>query len=79
VHQHRAGEVEGFTKRYHMTRLVYGESTSDVQAAIQREKQIKGWVRAKKIALIESLNPQWRDLGDDIFCGPERDPSLRSG
>jgi putative endonuclease len=71
--------MEGFTKRYHMTRLVYAESTSNVQPAIQREKQIKGWTRARKIALIESLNPQWRDLGDDIFGGSQRDPSLRSG
>jgi putative endonuclease len=79
VHQHRTGELHGFTKKYHMTRLVYAESTSDVQAAIRREKQIKGWVRARKIALIDSLNPQWRDLGDDILSRSQRDPSLRSG
>jgi putative endonuclease len=78
VHVHRVGEMEGFTKKYHMTRLVYAESTSDVIAAIRREKQIKGWVRTKKIGLIESLNPAWRDLGDDLL-GPRRDPSLRSG
>ena len=70
--------MEGFTKKYHMTRLVYAESTSDVIAAIRREKQIKGWVRTKKIGLIESLNPALRDLGDDLL-GPRRDPSLRSG
>jgi putative endonuclease len=62
----------GFTKRYRMTRLVYVESTSQVLAAIRREKQIKGWVRAKKIALIESLNPGWRDLGEEILRAAER-------
>ncbi len=78
VDAHRAGEFEGFTKKYHMTRLVYAESTSDVIAAIRREKQIKGWSRARKIELIRSLNPDWRDLGDALL-GPRRDPSLRSG
>jgi putative endonuclease len=52
-----------------MVRLVYVESTSDIGAAIRREKQIKGWLRAKKIDLIESLNPEWRDLGEDLL-GP---------
>jgi putative endonuclease len=61
-----------------MIRLVYAEATSDVMSAIRREKQIKGWLRAKKIRLIESQNPEWRDLGDDLL-GPRRDPSLRSG
>ena len=78
VHAHRVGEMKSFTKKYHMTRLVYAESTSDVITAIRREKQIKGWTRAKKIRLIESLNARWRDLGDDLL-GPLRDPSLRSG
>ena len=78
VHAHRVGEMEGFTKKYHMTRLVYCESTSDVIAAIRREKQIKGWVRARKVELIRSLNPDWRDLGDNLL-GSRRDPSLRSG
>jgi len=48
-----------------MKRLVYAEATADVREAIQREKQIKGWLRARKINLIESLNPDWRDLADD--------------
>ncbi len=64
VHEHRTGEIDGFTKKYHMTRLVYAESTSEVLSALVREKQIKGWIRAKKIALIESLNPDWRDLAE---------------
>jgi putative endonuclease len=65
VHQHRTGELKGFSKRYQMKRLVYAEATADVREAIQREKQIKGWLRARKINLIESLNPDWRDLADD--------------
>ena len=48
-----------------MTRLVYFEETSDVNAALAREKHIKGWVRAKKVALIESINPDWRDLSEE--------------
>ena len=68
----------GFTSKYNMIRLVYTEGTSDVLAAIRREKQIKGWIREKKIRLIQSINPEWQDLGDDLL-GPLRDPSLRSG
>ena len=62
VEQHREGDVSGFTSRYNVTRLVYYESTNDVTTAIEREKQIKGWLRCKKIALIESVNPTWQDL-----------------
>jgi putative endonuclease len=79
VHQHREREIAGFTSKYQMVRLVYAEPTEDVLSAIRREKQIKGWVRAKKIALIESLNPEWRDLGAELLGGLQRDPSLRSG
>jgi putative endonuclease len=50
-----------------MKRLVYVEDTSDALAAIRREKQIKGWLRQKKIMLIESLNPEWRDLAGDFL------------
>jgi putative endonuclease len=67
VYEHRHKLVEGFTKRYNITRLVCFEATSDVRAAISREKQIKGWLRSKKIALIESMNPEWRDLSEDWF------------
>ncbi len=52
----------GFAKKYRTSRLVYFEQTSDVRSAIEREKQIKGWLRAKKIALVKSANPTWRDL-----------------
>ena len=51
-----------FTTKYNITRLVYFEVTQDVGAAIAREKQIKGWLRTKKIALLDSVNPEWRDL-----------------
>ena len=66
MNEHRAGELEGFTKKYNITRLVYFEHTTDVTVAIAREKQIKGWRRDKKIKLIEKMNPNWRDLFDEI-------------
>ena len=65
MYEHKHHLVAGFTSKYQITRLVYFEETSDVYAAIAREKQIKGWVRAKKIALIESINPEWRDLSEE--------------
>jgi len=57
----------GFTKKYNITRLVYFEETNDVQSAITREKEIKGWLRSKKITLIESKNPKWKDLSEGWF------------
>ena len=88
VSEHRTGQFEGFSKKYQMKRLVYAEPTSDVHTAIRREKQIKGWLRARKIELIESINPEWRDLGEDLLgsgeilpeaCHPERsEGSLKS-
>jgi putative endonuclease len=60
--EHKQHFVGGFTNKYKITKLVYFEETSDIRAAITREKQIKGWVRKKKIALIESVNPEWKDL-----------------
>jgi len=62
--QHKAGEIEGFTKKYHCNRLVHYESFDDVHRAIGREKEMKSWTRAKKIALIESRNPRWADLAE---------------
>jgi putative endonuclease len=62
--QHKRGEVEGFASKYGCNRLVYYEGFDDVHKAIGREKQLKGWTRAKKIALIESKNPRWEDLAD---------------
>ena len=67
VYEHKNKLVEGFTQKYNITRLVYYEITSDVQAAIQREKQIKGWLRKKKIALIEAANPEWEDLSEGWY------------
>jgi putative endonuclease len=70
VHQHRSKISEGFTAKYNVTWLVYYASTNDVLEAIAREKQIKGWNRNKKIALISEFNPEWRDLSLD-WCGQE--------
>jgi putative endonuclease len=74
VFEHKNHLVEGFTTKYKITKLVYFEETGDVTAAIAREKQIKGWVRRKKVALIESVNPEWQDLSADWNL----DASLRS-
>ncbi|MGH9747446.1 MAG: GIY-YIG nuclease family protein [Candidatus Acidiferrales bacterium] len=60
--QHQDGHIAGFTERYNVHKLVYYEVFSDVRVAIAREKQIKGWLRKRKIALIESMNPSWNDL-----------------
>ena len=65
LYEHKHHLVAGFTSKYQMTRLVYFEETSDVYAAIAREKHLKGWLRAKKVALIESINPEWRDLSEE--------------
>lgn len=62
VYEHKHKLIPGFTQKYNITKLVYYEETSDVHAAIAREKQIKGWLREKKINLIESMNPNWVDL-----------------
>ena len=66
VYQHRLHAVPGFTARYEVDRLVWYESTELVMSALEREKQLKGWLRRRKIALIESVNPSWRDLYGDI-------------
>jgi putative endonuclease len=65
LYEHRNGITKGFTSRYNCHKLVWYEVTGNVEAAIGREKQIKGGTRAKKIALIEKMNPQWRDLFPD--------------
>jgi putative endonuclease len=67
VFEHKNKIIDGFTRKYNVTNLVYYEIVNDVQAAIQREKQIKGWLRQKKIALIETMNPEWRDLSDGWY------------
>ncbi len=65
VLQHKSGETEGFTRRYHISRLVYYETFRYVNNAISRETEIKKWRREKKVALIESVNPLWNDLAAD--------------
>ncbi len=65
--EHRNKLVPGFTSKYNIRFLVYYESTSSIYSAIEREKQIKGWLRAKKIALIDSMNPEWKDLSEEWF------------
>ena len=76
VMQHKSGEIEGFSSKYHCDRLVYWESFDEVLKAIDREKQLKGWRRSKKIALIEHTNPRWVDLAEKwgaqmVFAGEE--------
>jgi putative endonuclease len=62
VHEHKNKLIRGFTSKYNIHILVYYEATSNVHAALAREKRIKGWLRVKKIALINSINPEWKDL-----------------
>ena len=66
VYQHKNKLIDGFTKKYNITILIYYETHEDIRAAIAREKQIKGWLRKKKIALIESMNPEWKDLYNNL-------------
>ncbi len=66
IYEHKIKAVKGFTQKYNVNKLVYYDSTSDVIAAIAREKQIKGWLRQKKNDLINEFNPSWRDLYHDI-------------
>ena len=62
VYEHKQGTGAGFTTKYKITRLVYHDATTDIQAAISREKQLKAWRRSKKVELVESVNPEWKDL-----------------
>ena len=67
VYEHKNKLVKGFTSRYNVNKLVYFEYTSDVKAAIEREKQLKGWIRKRKNELVEQVNPQWNDLSEELF------------
>ena len=67
VLEHKQKKTHGFTYKYNINKLVYFEATPDVRIAIAREKQIKGWTRAKKITLIESVNPEWKDLSVEWY------------
>ena len=62
VYEHKNKLADGFTKKYNLTWLAYYEAAADIRDAAAREKQIKGWLRTKKIALVESTNPKWTDL-----------------
>ncbi len=65
VNQHKNKLIKGFTKKYNVDQLVYYTETNDVMEAICYEKKIKGWLRSRKIELIESKNPEWKDLSED--------------
>ena len=75
VHQHKTKQVAGFTEKYNVSKLVYFEETSDVHAALAREKEIKKWRRDKKNLLIVTVNPEWKDLSAGWFenspCGQD--------
>jgi putative endonuclease len=85
IAEHKSGQGTGFSAQYLVRQLVYLERTMDAGSAIRREKQLKGWRRSKKVALIESGNPEWRDLAihapeilRSFDCAPAP-PALRSG
>ena len=65
LYEHKSGIIDGFTKRYNVYKLVYFEKYSDINKAILREKQLKGWVRKRKNELVQQVNPEWRDLCDN--------------
>ena len=67
LYEHRNHLIEGFTSKYNVTKVLYFESTNQIENAIKREKQLKGWTRKKKETLIESINPEYRDLYDEVI------------
>ena len=67
VLQHRRKRLQGFTARYNVNRLVYYETFRDIRTAIAREKQVKGWVRKRKMGLIESANRDWKDVSEGWY------------
>ncbi len=69
LYEHKNELVEGFTQKYHVHKLVYYESYTNVKDAILREKRLKGLLRIRKNALVESINPEWADLSDKLFPG----------
>jgi putative endonuclease len=76
LYEHKNHLLEGFTKKYKINRLVHFETFGDIELAIQREKELKGWLRDKKNELVYSNNPNWTDLSERWYY---QDPSLRSG
>ena len=77
VYQHKNKTLDGYTKKYNLFKLVYFEQFDEIRAAIQREKQIKGWLRSKKVALISSVNPAWKDLS--LRCSTSEPPPAPIG
>ena len=75
MYENKNQMTDGFTKKYNLTKLVYFEETSNIQGALEREKQLKNWHRDWKIKLITDFNPDWRDLGTD---GEKRDAESSS-
>ena len=67
LYEHKNGEIEGFTQKYNVNKLVYFEEYTEVNSAIAREKQLKHWIRAKKNLLVETKNPEWKDWGDGFI------------
>ncbi len=65
IYEHKNELIAGFTKRYHIHKLVYYETTTDIKAAITREKQLKSWSRERKNNLIHSINPEWKEISFD--------------
>ncbi len=79
VLEHKTGQCEGFTKKYSVTRLVYYEAFPDFRQAISREKQLKGWLRIKKLELVNASNPLWKDLAADWYSPEVLQPKTASG
>jgi len=79
VHEHKLGTGSCFTAKYRLDRLVYFERFEDIHNAIEREKRIKGWLRIKKIALIVSVNPAWRDLSLQWYERHQLQPPVATG
>ena len=67
LYEHKNELIDGFTKKYHLHKLVYYEDYQHICDAISREKQLKGWVRIRKNELVETINPKWEDLSDKLF------------
>lgn len=65
-YEHKHKIIKGFTDKYNINKLVYFEMTNDIKEAIKRENQLKGWLRKKKIELIEKINPEWKDLSEGL-------------
>jgi len=79
VYEHKNKLVDGFSRRYNVNKLVFYEICEDIESAIAREKQIKGWIRKKKITLIELANKEWRDLSLDwVDCHSEGAQRLKN-